>query len=601
MKSYIGRFGAILTIATFAMHAFATEFVVINTNDSGAGSLRQAMLDANANGGGDITFSNVSGQITLLTPLPQITINLNIYGPGADTLNVSGNNQTNVFTVGSGTSNTFLGFTIADAYAAAAIGPMGQETPFPGCAISNAGCLKVINCNFTNCLNFGPADGGVIRNVGTLAMQNCQFIASGNHGGIELLFGGCIFNASNCYVSLENCMMTNCDSYEGTGLYNEGTAVLQNCLMTKLYADGDGNGDAITSFGRLTVVSCVISNCLGAYWGSGINQGGDGFVMSNTVITQNIGAEQGGGLFLWGGTNFLYGCTISGNVCNDGGGGIYNFGDTTLVNCTINGNSSGSFGGGIDNPAILRMTNCTLSGNSSGNWSSFLSSGGILNSTSTGFYPQGTNAILYLTDCTVVSNTPGAGTAGGVLNQGTVYVQNTIIANNASNDFAGTLISQGYNLIGNTNGCTLTNDLTGNIYGVDPLLGPLQYNGGITLTHALLPGSPAIDAGPANAAPFTDERGLARPQGAADDIGAYEYSAVPMPGQVALATAIDGSFHLHLLAPTGFNYTVQRAPGLSGPWSTLTTASPDANGNSDTVDPNPDPTSAFYRVVCQGH
>jgi hypothetical protein len=382
--------------------------------------------------------------------------------------------------------------------------------------------------------------------------------------------------------------------------------MLKNCLLTALEANDEGNGGAISSSGSLTLLSCVISNCSDAFWGSGIFGGGGQIVMSNTVITQNS-AMQGGGLFFGGGTNFLYGSTISGNSCDDGGGGIQNWGgDTTMVNCTISGNNGYSFGGGgIDNLATLRMTNCTVSGNSYAGEFPAVGGAGILNSTEDLEYLGGTNAVMYLTDCTIVSNNlpnvGNPGTGGGIMNQGTVYVQDSIIANNVSNDFAGTLTSLGYNLIGNTNGCTLTNNLAGNIYGVDPLLGPLQYNGGTTLTHALLAGSPAIDAGPANAAPFTDERGVSRPQGAADDIGAYEYSIIPPPGQVALAPVGDGTFRVHLLAPTGFSYNVQRSTSPLGPWTTFTSASPDSNGNADCIDSNPPAGSAYYRLACPTH
>jgi hypothetical protein len=60
-------------------------------------------------------------------------------------------------------------------------------------------------------------------------------------------------------------------------------------------------------------------------------------------------------------------------------------------------------------------------------------------------------------------------------------------------------------------------------FALDPKLGPLQDNGGATLTHALLPGSLAIDNADDGAAPSTDQRGVARPQGAASDIGAFEF------------------------------------------------------------------------------
>ncbi len=612
MKPYIGWICTVLGIASLATPAFATEFVVINNNDSGGGSLRQAMLDANSGGGGDITFSNVTGQITLLSALPQITANINIFGPGTDALRVSGNNATNIFTIASGTTNTFAGFTIADARAFyVPIPGTSGGISTPACAISNAGCLNIQNCNITNCVNNGEGgNGAVMVNNGTLAMQNCQFIASGMSRGFLIFHGGCIYNASNCLVTLNNCVMTNCYAFDGTGLYNAGgTAILQNCLLTQLDADDDGNANAINTSGPLTLVSCVISNCSGAYLGGGIAAGNCTVIMSNTIITQNDVGELGGGIYFGrGGTNFLYGCTISGNEGGYGGGGILNVGNTTMVNCTVSGNEcENAFGGaGVYNVAYLQMTNCTVSGNYL--YTNSLNNpggGGIKNTIVDPETINGTNALLYLTDCTIVSNSPSVCTGGGILNvtntTGSVFVQNCIIANNTSNDFVGTLTSLGYNLIGNTNGCTLTNDLTGNIYGVDPLLGPLQYNGGVTLTHGLLAGSPAIDAGPANAAPFVDQRGMSRPQGAADDIGAYEYAAAPLPGQVAVAPVGDGTIHVHLLAPTGYTYTVQRRSTLQGEWTSFTSASPDANGNADCIDDSPSADSGFYRIFCQPH
>jgi hypothetical protein len=72
------------------------------------------------------------------------------------------------------------------------------------------------------------------------------------------------------------------------------------------------------------------------------------------------------------------------------------------------------------------------------------------------------------------------------------------------------------------NACGLTNGANANLIGSDPNLGPLADNGGATQTHALLSGSPAIDAGDNSTCPATDQRGVARPQGSACDIGAYE-------------------------------------------------------------------------------
>ena len=121
-------------------------------------------------------------------------------------------------------------------------------------------------------------------------------------------------------------------------------------------------------------------------------------------------------------------------------------------------------------------------------------------------------------------------------------VHNTIIAGNLADgsgpDCIGALASSGYNLIEDTSDCTITGDLAGNIVGADPRLGPLQNNGGATDTHALLAGSPAIDAGDPNgctdatgALLTTDQRGAPRSSGSDPrcDIGAFEFGAIPAP------------------------------------------------------------------------
>jgi len=133
-----------------------------------------------------------------------------------------------------------------------------------------------------------------------------------------------------------------------------------------------------------------------------------------------------------------------------------------------------------------------------------------------------------------VSNNDTTWDGGGIDNNDTVYAKNTIIANNTVEkgtgpDFRGVISSYGYNLIGDTTDCTINESAnpSTNITGVNPMLGPLQNNGGSTETHALLSGSPAIDAGDCtdkDSNPvLTDQRGVSRPQGSRCDIGAYEY------------------------------------------------------------------------------
>jgi hypothetical protein len=133
-------------------------------------------------------------------------------------------------------------------------------------------------------------------------------------------------------------------------------------------------------------------------------------------------------------------------------------------------------------------------------------------------------------------NTAGSGLGGGIRNWGTLTFTSSIVAKNPDGEDcslpSGRVISKGYNL-DSDGSCQLT--AATDHPGVDPLLGPLQDNGGPTLTHALLPGSPAIDAIPwgTNGCGTThigDQRWQARPEalGSSCDIGAYE---VEVPGQ----------------------------------------------------------------------
>jgi hypothetical protein len=124
----------------------------------------------------------------------------------------------------------------------------------------------------------------------------------------------------------------------------------------------------------------------------------------------------------------------------------------------------------------------------------------------------------------------------------------------------------------------------------------LQNNGGTTLTHALLAGSPAIDARPGNAAPNFDQRGVTRPQGTAEDIGAFEVVQGFHP-RVSLAQTTNG-FQIRLNGMPNVNYSLQRAPSSAGPWSTVATISTGWDGAGTCMDAAPPPGNAFYRSVC---
>jgi CSLREA domain-containing protein len=191
-------------------------------------------------------------------------------------------------------------------------------------------------------------------------------------------------------------------------------------------------------------------------------------------------------------------------------GGVSNVGTMTLSGVTISGNTATGVGGGggIGNTGTMALTNTTISGNTASGGSAIV---------------NGTSTSITLTNVTISDNQSFGGIGASAITHvgGTFQILNTIIANNAGSNCLGLAIfSLGHNLEdGNT--CFLTG--TGDLPNTNPLLGALQDNGGPTLTHALLAGSPAIDAGSNIGCPTTDQRGVARPQGTACDIGAYEF------------------------------------------------------------------------------
>ena len=267
---------------------------------------------------------------------------------------------------------------------------------------------------------------------------------------------------------------------------------------------------------------------------------GPGTTVTITDITIRNGYTYAGAGIENNGALMLINVAVRDNNSESSGGGILNYGPLNLTNVTISGNTaSGAHplgGGGIAHfGGAATLNNVTISGNSA------INTGGVGNGSSGGGISVYNPATLNLNNVTIVNNLASASVAdlgaGGGMDASQadpVNFKNTLIAGNTSSgagpDCAGTLTSQGYNLVQDTAGCTIAGDTTGNIIGQDPLLGALTNNGGATQTHSLLPGSPAIDAGnPAapgnggNACEASDQRGVARPQGTRCDIGAYEW------------------------------------------------------------------------------
>jgi hypothetical protein len=210
---------------------------------------------------------------------------------------------------------------------------------------------------------------------------------------------------------------------------------------------------------------------------------------------------------------------VTGNHAWFGGGVLLAEATGTFTNCTFSGNSAERYGGGIHyggtGGSVLRIVNSTISGNRAD-----FGGAGI------NYLIEDTSSLAVINSTIANNATPGVG--GGIFlsalgGNSPTTLRNTIIAGNAptnlTTDGGATVTTLGFNLASDDGGGFLTN--SNDITNADPRLGPLSLNGGQTPTHALLGGSPALDAGDASGL-ATDQRGQPRVFGASADIGAVE-------------------------------------------------------------------------------
>ncbi len=245
--------------------------------------------------------------------------------------------------------------------------------------------------------------------------------------------------------------------------------------------------------------------------------------------------------------------TVTGGNVTGEGGGILNSGTLTVYNSTITGNSAGGTGGGIrNNGGSLTVEESTVSGNTADQGGGLISGAGgntwVYNSTFSGntattdgggIKVVSGGGTTRLDSVTIANNTAPRGSGIRVAIFGIAELTNTLIGdNNGSADCEVTFgtISGAYNLVeSDSDRCDmmwfgLPNN-NNNLVGVDPNLGPLANNGGDTQTHLPQLGSPVINAGDTTLT--ADQRGISRPQGAADDIGAVEVACPASPWNVA--------------------------------------------------------------------
>ena len=274
----------------------------------------------------------------------------------------------------------------------------------------------------------------------------------------------------------------------GAGMSNSGSPTLTNVTFSGNSAYFvTGNGGGMSNSGS-PILTNVTFNSNSAYAGGGMSNSGSPTLMNVTFNGNSVwdSGGRGGGMSNVQGSPTLTNVTFSGNSAYFGGG-MYNFGGNnshpTLTNVTFSGNSA-YIGGGMENEnyAIPTLTNVTFKGNSV--WSG------------------GSGGAIY----NLLGSNP--------------QIRNTIFWSNWSNivnDGSSSVVSDSV-----VQGDCGTGSICTNIIKTDPKLGTLGDYGGSTQTIPLLPGSSAIDKGNDAICPATDQRGVARPQGAQCDIGAFE-------------------------------------------------------------------------------
>ena len=305
--AYAGAF----LLGLSALPAHSATFTVTNLNDSGVGSLRQALIEANTATGDDVvTFApSLTGTIALASPL-RVSGGVTITGPGADKLTLDGKGTVQGIVFSSGTSS-LSGLTIANAF-------VGAPTMGAGLLNESVSALTLSQCRFANNKTRAGqglyGSGGAIANIGVLKIKQCSF-EKNTAGAVG---GGAIYNANNLTVS-DSTFRDN-SAHLGGAIYNSNTLALSNSTF-------DGN----------RVSSRTASESGTSYVFSGLG---------SAVYTQQIANV----------TNCtLFNNTVTGQTSSPSGegenrpGAIYNVkGLLSLVNCTLSGNTDARTGASAD-------------------------------------------------------------------------------------------------------------------------------------------------------------------------------------------------------------------------------------------------------------
>jgi Ca2+-binding RTX toxin-like protein len=389
--------------------------------------------------------------------------------------------------------------------------------------------ILIANANTTN--------DYIINLTGGTTYSLTAFSLTDTKGGdLDILGNVTIQSTGTQPATIDASGLTSADRvFEVFNYLNLSNIVVKGGLTTE-----DGGGIYIRSNATALLFNTTVKNNSSTSYsdGGGIYNGGVLALVNSTVADNKVvGSSTDGGGIYNNGQAILLGTTIKNNTASSGGG-IKNGGTLTISNSTIYNNTAVSFGGGIySSSSTISLINSSVSGNKA------LYSGGIGVS----------NGTLNIFNSTITQNAITAtstyyGYVGGIDNSGaSVNLKNSIVAGNigGSPDLYGNINGNNNNLIGNLSGASGTVGTGTDIVNVNPQLGLLQDNGNGIFTHALLSGSPAINAGN-NALVLTDVfdldndgnnsetipfdnrgSGYTRISGGTVDIGAFEFQSAP--------------------------------------------------------------------------
>ena len=428
----------------------------------------------------------------------------------------------------------------------------GTAANVRGGGLNNAGTLTLANSSVTD--NRAPEGGGIF-NSATITLNNTSVQSNTAANGGPAGYGGGMYSLTsptsppNSTVTINNSFFIN---------------NIMNCQTTTCYAMGGGLAINASSPATVSIDKTLFSGNQvngGGGPGSGVGGGiGGGLRMetgfgaastlniTNSTFQFNTGSglqnstQAGMGVYLWANnaslTATLDKVKFNGNFATAAQGtGLHvasaNGSAVATVNTrnsTFSGNHDGAAGGAVylfgSTSLTANFTNSTFSGNS------VSAAGGAIS----------TNGNLITANfdyCTITNNSSAGigGGGGGISSQGgAVNLSSSIVSNNtgpAGPDISGTVTSNDYNHIGNATGAAINGTTTNNSTG-DALLGPLQNNGGPTLTHVPAANSPVVNAVPngvngCGTTFVTDQRGLARPDSVLCDKGSVERYANDEP------------------------------------------------------------------------